>query len=125
MSEYHVVGEAMSIGENLKTLRERRGLTQPAIAALIDTPKTTYIGWEHDKNPPPADKVADLARVLGCSTDELIFEKAERSVSEDMRALFRRLATLPDDMQSQARTIIRGLVLSLEEEAAKRDNDAA
>lgn len=125
MSANHVTGEAMSIGENLKTLRERAGLTQPAIAALIDTPKSTYLGWEHDKNPPPADKVADLARVLGCSTDELIFEKAERSVSEDMRALFRRMSTLPDDMQSQARSIIRGMVLGMEEEAAKRGNDAA
>lgn len=118
-------GIPMSIGENLKAKRETAGLSQKALAGLIDTAVNTYIGWEHDKNPPPADKVAAIARCLGCSTDELIFERSERSVSEDMRALFRRMEQLPENMQSQARAVIRGLVLSLEEEAARQENDVA
>ncbi|RMV61450.1 Prophage PSPPH05, DNA-binding protein [Pseudomonas savastanoi pv. glycinea] len=32
---------------------------------------------------------------------------------------------LPENMQSQARAVIRGLVLSLEEEAARQENDVA
>lgn len=115
----------MSIGENLRAKREAAKLSQKALAGMIDTPPNTYIGWEHDKNPPPADKVAALAKVFGCSTDELIFERSERSVTEDLRALFRRFDALPDDMKAQARTMLRAMVLSLEEEAVKREDDAA
>lgn len=118
-------GTAMSIGENLRAKREASGLSQKALAALIETAANTYIGWEHDKNPPPADKVALLARVFRCSTDELIFEKSDRSVTEDMRAVFRRFDALPNDMKPQARMMLRAMLLSLEEEAAKREDESA
>lgn len=115
----------MSIGDNIRAKRESSGLSQKALAALIETPVNTYIGWEHGKNPPPADKVADLAKVFKCSTDELIFEKSDRSVTEDMRAVFNRFDALPKDMKPQARMMLRAILLSLEEEAAKREDETA
>lgn len=64
MGNYDMSGIPMSIGENLKAKRETAGLSQKALAGLIDTAVNTYIGWEHDKNPPPADKVAAIARCM-------------------------------------------------------------
>lgn len=114
---------AMTIGENLSQKRKSSKLSQKALAALIGTPANTYIGWEHDVNPPPADKVALLAKVFGCSTDELIFEQIDRSVSEDMRAIFRRFDSLPNELKGQARTMLRAMLLSLEEEAVRREEE--
>jgi transcriptional regulator with XRE-family HTH domain len=115
----------MSIGDNLKEKREAMGLSQSALARMIGSGENTYIGWEKGKNPPPADKLGELAKLFRCSADELIFERTERDISAEMRALFRRFNSLPDDMKGNAKLVLRGIVHSLEEEAFKRAEDTA
>lgn len=44
----------MSFGEQLKAHRERLGLTQAELAALLDVPARTHWEWESGKTTPHA-----------------------------------------------------------------------
>ncbi|MBM0213054.1 helix-turn-helix transcriptional regulator [Pseudomonas syringae pv. maculicola] len=110
----------MSIGENIRQKREENGLSQKRLAEAIDSGENTLVGWEKDKNPPPGDKVAAMARLFGCSTDEILLEGKDRDITPEMRALFRRFGDLPDDMKHMARSAISALLATFEEEAARK-----
>lgn len=113
----------MTIGENLKRARKARGLSQGTLAERIDAGKSTYIGWEHDTNPPPADKLMLMAEVLDVSIDELLFGE-NAGLSEEMRDLFRRFEKLPGGTKQQARLMLRAMLFSLESGAAGAEDAA-
>lgn len=113
----------MTIGENLKRARKARDLSQANLAERIDAGKSTYIGWEHDTNPPPADKLILLAQVLDVSVDELLFGE-NAGLSEEMRDLFRRFDNLPTGTKTQARMMLRALLFSLENGTLKAEDAA-
>ncbi|MCQ4289550.1 helix-turn-helix domain-containing protein [Pseudomonas stutzeri] len=121
MNQISTPGRPMSIGENLKAKRKVAGLSQPAMAEIAGVSKNTYISWEKDETTPKATEVAEMAKYFGCSTDELIFEKEERSIKQELRAIFRRFDSLPEELKPQARTMLRSVLLSLEEEASRRE----
>jgi len=94
------------------------------MAAIAGVSKNTYIAYEKDEVSPQVDAIAAMAKYFGCSTDELILEPGERSVKQELRALFRRFDDLPDSVKPQARTMLRAILLSLEEEATKEEVEA-
>ncbi|MFY1662833.1 helix-turn-helix domain-containing protein [Pseudomonas sp. Pseu.R1] len=103
----------MSIGENLRKARNAKGVSQAAIAEKVGAGKTTYIGWEHDTNPPPADKLVDLAKELGVSVEGLLFGD-DGGISAEMMDIFRRFDALPANAKTQARMLLRALLFTLE-----------
>lgn len=111
-----LVHTQMSIGENIRIRREKKGLTQKALAEAIGSGENTVAGWEKDKNAPPGDKVVCMANLFRCSTDEILLEESERDVSDDMKVLFRRFSDLPDYVKPMARNLISGMLSSLEME---------
>lgn len=112
----------MSIGENIRQRRETAGLSQKKLADAIGSGVNTLVGWEKDANAPPGDKVVAMAKVFGCSTDEILLERHERDISPEMRALFRRFGDLPDELKPVARSLM-GAVLAAIEEQAFRSNE--
>ena len=58
----------------IKELRERANMTQKMIADALETDRSTVAKWEAGESFPRADKLPQLARLLGCTIDEL-FEK--------------------------------------------------
>lgn len=120
MRDFNAADLPMSIGDNIRQKREGMGLSQKKLAEAIDSGENTLVGWEKDKNAPPGDKVAAMAKVFGCSTDEILLERHERDISPEMRSLFRRFGDLPDDLKPMARSMVSALLASLEEEAARK-----
>lgn len=120
MQDLNAAELPMSIGENIKQKREAAGMSQKTLAEAIDSGENTVAGWEKDKNAPPGDKVVMMARLFGCSTDEILLEKQDRDVSPEMRALFRRFNDLPEDLKPLARSMVSGLLTSIEEEASRQ-----
>lgn len=59
---------------DIKTLREKMGITQVELAARLNVTQPTIAMWETGEAMPRADKLPELARVLGCSIDELFKE---------------------------------------------------
>ncbi|GHS81674.1 hypothetical protein PAGU2196_25080 [Pseudomonas sp. PAGU 2196] len=109
----------MSIGENIRRKREMLEMSQKALAEAIDSGENTVSGWEKGKNPPPGDKVAAMARLFGCSTDEILLDDHERNMAPEMTALFRRFSDLPAPLKPLARGVIGAALGALEEEAIR------
>lgn len=58
-------------------IRERRlssNMTQDEMAKKLDVTRSTVAMWENGEAMPRADKLPELAKVLGCSIDAL-FER--------------------------------------------------
>lgn len=120
MQNFGEAGFPMSIGENIKQRREAAGMSQKRLADAIGSGMNTLVGWEKDTNAPPGDKVVAMAKIFGCSTDEILLERHERDISPEMRALFRRFGDLPEEMKPMARSMMSAVLASLEEEATRK-----
>lgn len=55
----------------IKECRKARGLTQAELAEQMGVGRTTITMWEISEHLPSAAQLPRLARVLGCTIDEL------------------------------------------------------
>ena len=69
---------------NLKQKRLELGLTQQQIADAMGTGRTTVAMWEAGASMPPVPKLQKLAKVLGCSMDDLLDEKSSQEAHENI-----------------------------------------
>ncbi len=56
---------------NLKNLRDHANLTQENVAERLNIDRSTIAKWETGEAMPRADKLPQLAQILGCTIDEL------------------------------------------------------
>lgn len=109
----------MTIGANLRRCREAKGMTQQEVWEAVGISKSSYTSYEAGRAMPAADKIVELAKVLGTTTDELLLNDSELTVSEDMRPIFKRLEALPDDLRRQARIAVKGVLFGFEQETLR------
>ncbi len=109
----------MTIAANLRRYREAKGMTQQEVWEAVGISKSSYTSYEAGRAMPSADKVVELAKVLGTSTDELLLNADEMTVSEDMRPIFKRLEALPADLRKQARIAVKGVLFGFEQEVLR------
>jgi len=57
---------------NYKNIRKRVGLTAQEVATRLGVSISTVFSWESGKTSPDSVFVAQLARLYGCTADELI-----------------------------------------------------
>ncbi|MDU9400813.1 helix-turn-helix transcriptional regulator [Pseudomonas sp. zfem003] len=110
---------AMTIGTNLKKLREARKLTQRFVWEAAGVSKSSYTAYEAGRSDPTGEIIVRLARVLGVSTDELLLNEHERTLSEDLAPILRRFDALPVDIRNQARIALKGVLFGYEQEALR------
>ncbi len=55
-----------------KEKRKAMGITQDALAKQMQVSRSTISMWETAKAFPRSDKLPKLARILGCSIDDLL-----------------------------------------------------
>ena len=110
---------AMTIGANLKRCREAKGLTQHDVWEAAGISKSSYTSYETGRAMPSADKVVALAHALGTTTDELLLDESERTVSEDMAPILKRFEALPPAIRNQARIALKGVLFGYEQEALR------
>ena len=55
---------------SIKQYRERANLTQEQLAAEMKVGRTTVSMWESGDSLPRADKLPELAPILGCTVDD-------------------------------------------------------
>lgn len=56
---------------NIVGARRSKGMTQQELADLLKTTRSTVAMWESGESFPRADKLPQLARILGCTIDDL------------------------------------------------------
>ena len=55
----------------IKQLRENANLTQQQLSENLNVDRSTVAKWETGEAMPRADKLPELAKVFGCSIDDL------------------------------------------------------
>jgi len=59
------------MGQRLKTLRRKAGLSQSQLARAAEVPISSLRNWEYGRRTPLLDAAARIALALGVSLDEL------------------------------------------------------
>ena len=81
----------LSLGEKIKLLRKKNGLTQQQLAKLIPVSFSTFRRWEKNQHSPNISELSKLAQILSTSvaylTDEAEITKTpqhkEQSITTD------------------------------------------
>lgn len=65
------------IGEKLRALRERQGLTSRELGSILGVSNSYIIRIENGQKRPSIDLVAKIARYFNVTTDQLILDEFE------------------------------------------------
>lgn len=121
----------MPFAEKLSKLRNERGLTQQEMASLIGVGIAQVRRYEKGKSSPTLEVIKNIARNLGISADELIFDKNERVAAAkilDRKLLeqFELVSKLSSHDKEAIKTILDSMILkSRLEEVMPSLTDAA
>lgn len=63
---------------NIKSIRKQSGMSQTQFAAAMNINQSTASYWESGKSHPRAMDIPRIAKVLGCTIDDL-FKEEERA----------------------------------------------
>ena len=113
-STTHMVFHAMPFPDRLAQLRKQRGLTQEALADLINITKTQVYRYENGSSQPTLEVIKRLAIALSVTTDQLIFEEDERQPDESLALLMEGVARLDPDEKHILRELVEGILLKHE-----------
>ena len=62
---------------NIKRFRNKLNISQAALADSMRVAQQAVAKWETGEAMPRADKLPELARILGCTIDELFAEESD------------------------------------------------
>ena len=62
----------MTLGQRLKTYREKEGLTQEQFAEYLNVSRQAVTKWEHDAGMPDIENLVAISRRMGVTLDELV-----------------------------------------------------
>ena len=106
----------MAIGENIRKLRENRGLSADKAAELCGIAPSTWSKYERGESQPTASPIRLIAKGLGVSTDEILLDPDERSVKAELLVLLQEVSALTQEQQMEVRRAIKGLLLVYHQE---------
>ena len=65
----------MTIGEKIALRRRSAGLSQEALAAQLGVSRQAVSRWETNESLPDTEKILQLCRIFGVSSDDLLLDK--------------------------------------------------
>lgn len=83
-------------GENLKTLRRNKGITQEELAARLNVIRQTISKWEKGQSVPDAEMLVKLAEIFEVSVSQLLGSRIEPGAQPD--ALAEQLARINEQL---------------------------
>ena len=92
-------------GENLKTLRKNKGITQEELAARLNVVRQTVSKWEKDQSVPDAEMLAKLAEIFEVPVSQLLGSRIESDAQPD--ALAEQLARINEQLVIKNRRVKR------------------
>lgn len=114
----------MAFPQKLVQLRRAKAMSQQALADATGIHVTQIKRYEGGSAQPSMEGLKKIARVLDCSTDELVFDESERPIADDLKLQFEAISRLPEEDRKIARALLEGLILKHEarrwERAASR-----
>ena len=106
----------MPFAQKLSTLRNERGLTQQEMANLVGVGIAQMRRYEKGNSSPTLEVIKNIARTLGVSADELIFDENERVAAAkilDRKLLqqFEQISKLSAHDKEAVKTILESMIL--------------
>ena len=106
----------MPFAQKLSKLRNERGLTQQEMASLIGVGIAQMRRYEKGNSSPTLEVIKNIARTLGISADELIFDANERVAAAkilDRKLLeqFEQISKLNTHDKEAVKTILESVIL--------------
>ena len=105
-------------GESLKKARTECDLSQSELAARLSVSQQTVGSWEVNRTSPPPETIAQIAVVLGVTTDYLL--SSEKSIPQKKPELTKKnklinevvemLAGASEEKAELARNVVRAVV---------------
>lgn len=111
-----------TLGEKLKSLREKSGKTQQEIATILCLNRVTYTQYENNKRVPPLDSLKKLSEIYNVTIDELtgntipVKNEPEKVSARDQRDL--------DKFLEQSEVMFDGELHQLDDEGREMLRDA-
>lgn len=105
----------MNIGDRIKEVRLRSGLTQEALASQMGIAKTTLTGYEKGYRDPKSDKLAKIAIICDTTVDYLLGQTHEirKPVMTDILYISRPTG---DESTDELRKRLHDLIDQLDDE---------
>jgi transcriptional regulator with XRE-family HTH domain len=95
-------------GKRLREIRRRRGLTQGELGAAVGVSNRVIAYYEQDHAQPPGPLLAELARVLKASTDELLgLQPVKDGTSPRTARLLKRLRRVEELPPADQRAVLK------------------
>ena len=115
----------MSFGKNLAMFRKEKGLTQEGLVKKSGVAISQIRRYEADKSSPTLDVVVRLAKTLGVSIDELVFDKAtgmtaSKIIDRELLEQFEMVSSLEKEDREAVKRILEGVIVKHQVEKAMR-----
>jgi transcriptional regulator with XRE-family HTH domain len=110
----------LNFHERLLSLRKERGLTQQALAEMVEMHISQIRRYESGQSQPTLDAIRKVAIALSVSADALLFGKDERGPDDELRLQFEAASRLDPEEKKVIRSVIESLVLRSTVKAAER-----
>ena len=106
----------MPFGKNLSRFRKEKGLTQEDLVKRSGVAISQIRRYEADKSSPTLDVITRLAKALGTSLDELVFDKdkgiaASRLMDRELLEQFEMISVLEEEERQAVKRILEGVIV--------------
>lgn len=105
----------MDLGRKIAEIRKQRGYTQEILARAIGVTQRVITYYERESDRIPAKKLAEIAKVLEVSTDELLdLTEEKRSRGAKKGGYLRRKLQIVENFNKKDQKTITSVIESLE-----------
>ena len=104
------------LSENIRRLRESKGLSQGELAVRLNVVRQTVSKWERGLSVPDADLLIALSEALGQPVSALIGEAVAEPKADELAALAEKLEVVNLQLARQKETrrkVLRGILLAV------------
>lgn len=97
------------LGENIKSVRKSKGLSQEELAVKLNVVRQTISKWEQGLSVPDSDMLIAISEALETPVSTLLGEKTAESEADDLKAISEKLEII--NLQLAQRKIMRRKVV--------------
>lgn len=106
----------MSFGKNLSRFRKEKGFTQEDLVKKSGVAISQIRRYEADKSSPTLAVITRLAKALGISIDEMVFDKdkgiaASRLMDRELLEQFEMISILEEEERQAVKKILEGVIV--------------
>jgi len=104
----------MDFKDKISKLRKERELSQKQLAKLVGINSSQIVRYESGKSEPTLSVIKNIAKTLGVSADELIFDNkngvAESKLDSELLRKFQEISKFPEREKDAVKVVIDSII---------------